>query len=295
MTATQTSSATRPIVTHPRAKPRPRSKPQLTPWHALCATAVATYVFIFAPIIVTAAVSFNAVNQSRFPPIGFSLRWWRAAFDPRWLQPLAFSIELAAASAVVATLLGLPLAFGLVRHRFPGRQLIATLSLGPLALPALVTGIAILQLLNLAGISALYGFPALLIGHVVICLPFTVRTSAISLQGMPPRVEQAAFSLGASPIRVLLLVTLPLIKSGVFAGGVFAFIQSFTDYSVSLFLARPGTSPISVTILGFLDYGFAPTLAAVAVTTLIVPLILIGVVQHFFRIGDFIYGSGANG
>jgi putative spermidine/putrescine transport system permease protein len=252
-------------------------------------------VFIFAPIIVTATVSFNAVNQSRFPPIGFSLRWWKEAFDPRWLQPLAFSIELAAASAVVATLLGLPLAFGVVRHHFAGRDLIAILSLGPLALPALVTGIAILQVLNLAGLNALYGFPALLIGHVVICLPFTVRTSAISLQGMPQRVEQAAFSLGASPLRVLLLVTLPLIKSGVFAGAVFAFIQSFTDYSVSLFLARPGTSPISVTILGFLDYGFTPTLAAVAVITLIVPLILIGLVQHFFRIGDFIYGSSSHG
>jgi putative spermidine/putrescine transport system permease protein len=252
-------------------------------------------LFIFAPIVVTAAVSFNSVNQSRFPPIGFSLRWWQQAFDPRWLQPLLFSIELAVAAAVVSTLLGLPLAFGLVRHRFPGRDLIATLSLGPLALPALVTGIAILQMLNLIGLSFLYGFPALLIGHVVICLPFTVRTGAISLQGLPPRVEQAAASLGASPSRVLLLVTLPLIKSGVFAGAVFAFIQSFTDYSVSLFLAAPGASPISVTILSFLDYGFAPTLAAVAVITLLVPLALIGVVQRFFRIGDFIYGTAANG
>jgi len=267
----------------------------LTPWHALCALAALIYLFIFAPIVVTAAVSFNSVNQSRFPPIGFSLRWWRDAFDPRWMHPLAFSMELAATAAVVSTLLGLPLAFGLVRHRFPGRGAIATLSLGPLALPALVTGIAILQMLNLGGMNGLYGFPALLIGHVVICLPFTVRTSAISLQGMPVRVEQAALSLGANPVRVLLLVTLPLIKSGVFAGAVFAFIQSFTDYSVSLFLARPGESPISVTILGFLDYGFTPTLASVAVITLIVPLALIGVVQHFFKIGDFIYGSGSHG
>ena len=267
----------------------------MRPWHLLCAGAAAIYLFIFAPIVVTAAVSFNAVNQSRFPPIGFSLRWWREAFDPRWLQPLALSIELAAASAVIATLLGLPLAFGVVRHRFPGRDLVATLSLGPLALPSLVTGIALLQVLHLAGVGALYGFPALLIGHVVICLPFTVRTSAISLHGMPPRVEQAAYSLGATPFWVLVHVTLPLIKSGVFAGAVFAFIQSFTDYSVSLFLAAPGASPISVTILGFLDYGFTPTLASVAVITLIVPLALIGVVQHFFRIGDFIYGPGGNG
>ncbi|HVY16338.1 MAG TPA: ABC transporter permease [Rhodopila sp.] len=267
----------------------------MKPWHALCAVAAAVYLFIFAPIVVTASVSFNAGNLSRFPPVGFSLRWWREALDPRWLQPLTFSLELAAISAIIATLLGLLLAFGLVRHRFPGRDLVATLSLGPLALPALVTGIALLQILNMAGIDALYGFPALVIGHVVICLPFTVRTAAISLQAMPARVEQAAYSLGATPIEVLLRVTLPLIKSGVFAGTVFAFIQSFTDYSVSLFLTKPGASTISVTILGFLDYGFTPTLASVAVITLIVPLALIAIVQHYFRVGDFIYGSGRHG
>lgn len=265
------------------------------PWHALSAAAAAVYVFIFAPIVVTAAVSFNAANQSRFPPVGFSLRWWREALDPRWLQPLTFSIELAAISALVATILGMGLAFGLVRHRFPGRDLVATLSLGPLALPALVTGIALLQLLNLAGVGALYGFPALVIGHVVICLPFTVRTTAIGLQALPPRVEHAAYSLGATPMAALFRVTLPLIKSGVFAGAVFAFIQSFTDYSVSLFLSKPGASTISVTILGFLDFGFTPTLAAIAVITMIVPLVLIGIVQHFFRVGDFIYGSGTHG
>jgi putative spermidine/putrescine transport system permease protein len=223
------------------------------------------------------------------------LRWWQEALDPRWLQPLTFSIELATVSAVIASALGLLLAFGLVRHRFLGRDFIATLSLGPLALPSLVTGIALLQTLNMAGFGLLYGFPALVIGHVVICLPFTVRTAAISLQAMPPRVEQAAYSLGATPMEVLFRVTLPLMKSGVFAGAVFAFIQSFTDYSVSLFLSKPGASTISVTILGFLDFGFTPTLASVAVITLTVPLLLIAVVQHYFRVGDFIYGSGGHG
>lgn len=263
----------------------------LSPWSALVAVVGLIYAFIFVPILITATVSFNTVNQSKFPPIGFSLRWWAEALTTRWLQPLGFSVELATLAALFTALLSLPLAFGLVRLRFPGRDLLAALSLGPLVLPALVTGIALLQLLQLAGLGFLFGLPALLIGHVVICLPFGVRTIAISLRAMPPRVEQAALSLGASPARVFLLVTLPLIKSGLFAGMVFAFIQSFTDYSVSLFLARPGTQPISVTILGFLEFGFTPTLAAVAVVTLVVPFVLILAVQRFFRIGDFIYGA----
>jgi putative spermidine/putrescine transport system permease protein len=266
-----------------------------SPWMALRAVVALVYVFIFAPILITASVSFNAVNQSKFPPIGLSLRWWNEAVTGRWLQPLLYSVELAAAASFGAVLLGLPLAIALVRGRFPGRDALAALALGPLVLPALVSGIALVQLLQLAGLGGLFGFPALLIGHIVICLPFTVRTVAISLRAMPGRVELAAANLGASPIRVFLLVTLPLIKSGLFAGAVFAFIQSFTDYSMSLFLAAPGIKPISVTILGFLEFGFTPTLAAVAVLTLVVPAVLILAVQRFFRIGDFIYGSTSRG
>lgn len=262
------------------------------PWRILCGVVALLYLFILGPIVITAAVSFNSVNQSKFPPIGFSLRWWHEAMVARWLDPLLFSVQLGLATSVIATVIGMPVAFALVRYRFPGRQLIAALSLGPLALPALVTGIALLQFLQVGGLGFLFGWPTLLIGHVIICTPFTVRCIAIGLAAMPDHMERAAASLGAPPVGVFRRVTLPLAKSGIFAGAVFAFIHSFTDYSVSLFLSRPGAQPITVTILGFLEYGFAPTLAAVAVITLFVPMVLILIVQRFFRIGDFIYGDG---
>ncbi len=107
---------------------------RITPWTGLCAVVVAIYAFIFVPIVITATVSFNSVNQSRFPPIGFSFRWWSGALTTRWLQPLGFSIELASLAAAATLVLGLPLAFGLVRYRFPGRDVLAALSLGPLVL-----------------------------------------------------------------------------------------------------------------------------------------------------------------
>ena len=235
------------------------------------------------------AVSFNAADQSRFPPVGFSLRWWQAALVPRWLGPLVFSVELALGAAVLAVLLGFPLAYGLTRYRFPGRDLLAALSLGPLALPAMVTGIGLLQMLQLAGLGRLFGLPALLLGHLIICLPFAVRTIGVSLQSIPRNAELAALSLGAPRFTTFREVTLPLAKTGVFAGGSFAFVQSFTDYSMSLFLARPGSQPITVTILSFLDFGFAPTLAAVAVLTMVVPMVLIVVVQRFFHVGEFLH------
>jgi putative spermidine/putrescine transport system permease protein len=261
----------------------------------LCGAAIAIYAFMFGPILITAAVSFNAQNQSRFPPIGFSLRWWDAAFDPTWLGPILFSLKLSSLSAIAATAMGLPFAFALVRHEFPGRGLLSLLALSPLMLPALVTGIGLLQFLQLAGLGDFLGLPALVVGHIVICIPFTVRTIAISLSGLPRNLENAAISLGARPRMALWTVTLPLIKGGIFAGATFAFVQSFTDYSMSLFLADASSRPVTIMILNFIEFGFTPTLAAVAVITLLIPLLLVLLVQRAFRVGDFLYGAPAHG
>jgi putative spermidine/putrescine transport system permease protein len=266
---------------------------RITPWTGLSAAVVAIYAFILGPIVITAAVSFNASNRSFFPPRGFSLRWWAGAFAPEWVQPLVFSLQLAAITALIATAVGVPLAFALHRHRFPGRELIRMITVGPLILPTLVTGIALLQFLTLAGFNEWMGFRALLIGHIVICLPFSVRTIAISLAAMPPAVETAAASLGASPASVMRRVTLPLIMPGLFAGAAFAFIHSFTDINLSLFIARPGQRPLTVAILSFLDFGFAPTLAALSIISLVIPLVLVAVLGHFIGLGNFLYQQPA--
>ena len=265
------------------------------PWNALRAAAALLYVFILGPILITAAVSFNATNRSFFPPQGFSLRWWGEVFRPQWLAPFAFSLELAALTALIATALGVPLAFAFQRRDFPGKAAVRAITLGPLILPTLVTGIALLLFLTIVGLGRWIGFWALLVGHVIICLPFSVRTVAISLQAMPGSVEAAAASLGASPRRVLRHVTLPLVAPGVFAGMTFAFIHSFADVNMSLFVARPGERPVTVAILAFLEYGFAPTLAALSMLTLIVPLALIAVLGRFVGLGAFLYQEQGRG
>ena len=268
---------------------------RLQPWTLLVAGVVAIYGFILGPIAITTAVSFNATNRSFFPPRGFTLKWWGEAFAPQWLQPLQFSLELAALTALIATLVGVPLAFAFARHEFPGKALIRAITLGPLILPTLVTGIALLQFLTTLGLGRWMGYWALLIGHVVICLPFSVRTIAISLQAMPGSVESAAASLGATPLKVLRHVTLPLITPGLFAGMCFAFIHSFTDINLSLFVAKPGQRPITVAILSFLDFGFAPTLAALSIISLLIPLLLVALLGRFIGIGNFLYQEQARG
>lgn len=261
------------------------------PWAGLRLAVILIYAFSLGPILITAAVSFNSGNRSYFPPRGFSFRWWERAFTPEWLDPLWFSIKLGSLTALFATALALPMAFALHRYRFRGRDALVAMTLGPLMLPSLVTGVGLLQLFELMGLRQYVGFAALLVGHVVICMPFAVRTVAISLSTLPPNVELAAASLGATRLATLRHVVLPLVKTGVIAGAVFAFIHSFTDVNLSVFLARPGEVPITVKILGFLEFGFAPTLAAVAVITLLLPLVLVTIVERVSGLGDFIYGE----
>lgn len=247
---------------------------------------------MLTPLLLTAAVSFNAGEQSRFPPHGFSLRWWAAALQPSWLDAIGFSLKLGLATAVISIALGLPLAYALVRLNFRGRTALVTLTVAPLMLPALVTGMAVLQFFYAAGLGGFVGLPALIAAHVVVALPLAVRTIVVSLYNMPGNLENAAASLGASPLKVQLRILLPLVKNGVIAGAVFAFIHAFTDVNISLFLSRPGQQPITVMILSHLEWGFGPTLAAVAIVTLIVPLLLIAAVERIGGLSDFLYAEG---
>jgi putative spermidine/putrescine transport system permease protein len=276
-------------------RPAPWSVKRPAPWSALKLLVACIYLFMLGPILITAAVAFNQDNRSYFPPRGFSLRWWYAAFGPQWMQPLVFSLELATLVALISATAGVPLAFALQRYNFPGKSLMRAITLGPLILPSLVTGIALLQFLSLVGLGRWMGFWALLIGHVVICLPFSVRTVAISLAAMPGNLEPAAASLGATPLDVLRHVTLPLAIPGMFAGMIFAFIHSFDDVNLSLFIARPGERPLTVAILSFLEFGFAPTLAAVSILSMLIPLALVALFGRFVGIGEFLYQEAGNG
>src|SRR2546421_9893279 len=163
----------------------------MSPWAALRLLVIGVYVFMLGPILITGAVSFNASNRSQFPPRGFSLQWWQRALSAEWVDPLVFSFKLGSLAALVSTLLALPLAFALTRYEFRGRTAMAALTLGPLMLPALVTGVGLLQLFQYLGFREYIGFTALLVGHVVICLPFAVRTSAISLHALPSNLDVA--------------------------------------------------------------------------------------------------------
>lgn len=265
--------------------------PHTSAWMALLILVSAIYLLLYAPIIVTAIASFNDAPHSTFPPHDMSIRWWREAFSAKWLNPMWFSVKLAFLAAIGSTILGLPIAIAITRYRFAGRNLITAITLGPLMIPTIATGLGILQLFTFSGFSQMLGFPALMCAHVVICLPFTVRAIAASINGLPPSLELAAASLGASPWKVNQTIFLPMIRNGLTGGFLFAFVQSFTDVNTSLFLSKPAEVPVTLRILGELEFGFPPVVAAVGVLTILVPLAAIALLERSGGFGRTVAGA----
>ncbi len=256
-----------------------RAEPRRLPggW-ALTVYALLVFVFLVAPLAVVVATSFTASNFASFPPQGLSLRWYTALLDqPEFLEAFWLSVELGALAAAVATVIGTLAAFGIVRYRFPGRDLVNTLVLSPLLLPGVVTGIALLQFFALIGVGASFG--RLLIGHVIITVPYVVRSVAAVLVGFDRSLEEAAQSLGAHPVRAVVQVTLPVIRAGVMAGAVFAFVTSFDNVVVSIFLTSPTLVPLPVRLYNYVESSARPLAASISTLQIVVILALLWLLE----------------
>lgn len=269
----------------------------MTRWWKLTAPAwlfrlvvIAIYAFMFLPIAIVVLVSLNSEPYLRLPPESYSLRWYREVFASTWLPALNYSLWIAAAAAIGSGILGGFGAFAISRYNFPGRDALRAFLMSPLSIPSIITGVAILQFATMINMHGFLGTPALIIGHIVVTLPFTVRMIGLSLFNFDQRVEQAAQNLGARPRQVLWHVTLPLMKPGIFAGITFAFIVSFNNVPVSLFLVRPGSTTLPIQILNFLEYRLDPTLAAVNMVSLVIVLVLVAIAERLGGFTKFVYG-----
>lgn len=269
-----------------------RFRKLILPRWAFNASVILIYAFMFLPIAVVVLVSLNPEPYLQLPPTGLSLRWYRDVFTPEWMPALRYSLVLALGVALSSTILGGLGAFAIARYRFPGRAALQAFLMSPLSIPSIVTGVAILQFVTIANIQAVLGHPALLLAHVVVTVPYTVRMIGISLFSFDRRLEDAAQNLGARPGQVMRYVTLPLLKPGVFAGMTFAFIVSFNNVPVSLFLVRPGSTTLPIKILNYLEYRLDPTLAAVNMVSLLIVLVGVAIAERIGGFTRFVYGRG---
>ncbi len=200
------------------------------------AMTVLAMLFLIAPSIVVLITSLTASESLRFPPPGLSLRWYHALIDADQMQRAAWnSLIIAFWTMIFAVLLGTAASIAIARSRSAWVKACDLLFISPLLLPALAFGFAALVYINKLGLSP--SIPLLVVGHVIVCVPFVLRTTIAALSQLDPALLDASHSLGGGPWMTFRRVTLPLIAPGLGSGAFLAFMASFDNIAVSLFLA----------------------------------------------------------
>jgi len=232
-------------------------------------------LFLALPIIVVMVVSFSSATYLTFPPPAFGLRWYRAYVSSGdWQQSTWLSLWVAAAVVVLATLLGTLAALGIARLPKALRVAASALILSPLIVPGIIVAIGIYYAFARYG---LVGSPAgLILAHTCLAVPFVVTSVSASLAGIDPRLEQAALNLGATPSGTFFQITLPLIRPGVLVGALFAFITSFDELIVALFISGSGAVTLPRRMWDDLLFQIEPTIAAVSTLTIVLTAALMG-------------------
>ena len=227
---------------------------------------------MIAPIVVVVVLSFSSASYLTFPPPALGLRWYRAYLGSRdWLAATALSIEVAVTVVILSTVLGTLAALGLARLGRVARMLAAGLILSPLIMPVIIVAIGVYYAFARFG---LVGTPAgLVLAHSCLAVPFVVTSVGASLAGFDRRLEMAASGLGATPFGTFRQVTLPLILPGVLVGALFAFITSFDELVVSLFLSGANAVTLPRRMWEDLRYALDPTIAAVSTLTIVVTVL----------------------
>jgi putative spermidine/putrescine transport system permease protein len=227
--------------------------------------------FLLLPIAIIAVFALNPTPYIAFPPVGVSLRWFIKFFSSAdFMNSLWLSLGIAAVVVVLATVIGALAALAIARGNLPGARLLTAAFLSPLMLPAILTGLALFQVFMLADIGRpLWG---LVVGHTLVAVPYVLRTTLAVLHDFDRRIEEAAAVLGAPPARVFREVTLPLIRPGVMAGGIFAFIVSFDQFPISLFLVVPNGETLPVVLFNYIRFDLDGAIAAASMVSIALAL-----------------------
>ena len=237
-------------------------------------------VFLIVPTIVMLLTSFTASESLRFPPQGYSLRWYQALLDADQMQAAAWSSLIVAFwTTLVSIALGTAGALAIARSTARWARVADVLFMSPLILPALAFGFAALVYIHRLGLAP--SIPLLVVGHVVVCVPFVLRTTIAALAQMDPALFDASASLGAGRWITFRRVTLPLIGRGIGAGAFLAFMASFDNVPVSLFLADERTEMLPIHLWQQIDTNLDVRTAAISGVIVIATIVLMVLAERF--------------
>ncbi|MBQ8081371.1 MAG: ABC transporter permease [Clostridia bacterium] len=239
----------------------------------LLALTLLTYVFLIGPMAVMIATSFSASASLSFPPTGFSFQWYQKAFaSPSFQRGFVTSLTVSLGGTLLAMLLGIPAAYAMNKYRFPGKALINGFFISPTLIPALVLGFSLLR----SFIPRIGGsiYTGLFVGYTLIAIPYIIRTTSSALANFDFSIEEAARSLGAGAVGGFFLSVLPNIRSGLMSAFILAFINSFNDVSIGVFVTSPGTMTLPTAMMGYIQGRMDPTIAAASVLLMAMTMLL---------------------
>lgn len=249
--------------------------------------------FMVAPIAIVCLVAFTPTGYLSIPTTEWSLRWFEAIGRyPEFIEAFKASLVLGAISSTIAVALSVPAALAIARHRFRGREALTALFLSPLMIPHVVLGIAFLRFFSQMGFGGT--FSGLVLAHVVIVFPFALRLAIASAVGMDRSIENAAVSLGASSFTVFRRVTLPLVMPGVASGWMLAFIQSFDEVTMTVFIAAPGATTLPVRMFLYIQDNIDPLVTSVSAAVIGVTVVFLVAMDRIYGLDKLLSGQGGD-
>jgi putative spermidine/putrescine transport system permease protein len=245
-------------------------------------------LFLLAPILVVVPMSFSTAISFAFPPPGYWLGYYRKFFtSEEWLEPVLNSLVIAVGAMLFTMLLVLPAAFGYVRYRFRGKMLVNLLIMSPLIVPHVVSALAYYGFLGKAKLNGTH--VGVIVAHGVLAVPVAFLVISATLKGFDQNLERAAMSSGAGPFRTFLHVTLPVLRPGMLVGALFAFLSSFNEAVVALFIAGRGAATLPKKMYESIRLESDPVIAVVS--TLLVSAVVLGVLVSVFMRGRISHAS----
>jgi putative spermidine/putrescine transport system permease protein len=253
---------------------------------AALAMLVLALLFLLGPFIVVFVAGFSGDETLAFPPKTWGWRWMAHVFTVESFQrSFVTSLSVGAGSTLAALALGVPVAYALARYQFPGREALRTVLTLPLIVPGIIVGLALLNHMVL-----LYNLPvlaSLLVGHTALLVPYAVRVVSASLANLRADIDDAAVSLGATRWQAFIKVVLPNIRGGMAAAAVLAFITSFNQVPVSLFLTGPGISTLPIEMMAYMETSYDPSIAALSTLLVLFTLGLVALTEKLLGISKY--------
>jgi putative spermidine/putrescine transport system permease protein len=251
-------------------------------YYGYISIALGILVFLSLPLLAILPISFSSDSFLSYPLAGYSLRWYEEVLtSPTWLIPLKNSLIVGVASTFLATVLGTLAALGLNTANFKGKTFVTGLMISPMAVPMIISALGLYFFFAEINLSATY--TAMVIAHTMLGTPFVLITVNATLQGFDFNLMRAGASLGATPVKVLFKIVVPLILPGIVSGALFAFAISFDEVVVAVFIAGPEQRTLPMQMFAGLRENITPAIIAVAMLLTLFSLLLLSVLEFLRR------------